>query len=80
MHASLAHFSAGARRHAPQDRRLSGTAADMVLNGAYLVDDDRVDDFVALVSALSKCQTAVRLEMTGPWPPYSFIGPSAADS
>jgi hypothetical protein len=73
VHASLAHFAAGARRHAPQDRRLSGAETAMVLNGAYLVDQDRVTEFTELVSALSKCHAAVRVELTGPWPPYSFI-------
>ncbi|NMO50728.1 GvpL/GvpF family gas vesicle protein [Actinoplanes sp. TBRC 11911] len=73
VHATLAHFAAGARRHAPQDRRLSGAETAMVLNGAYLVDQDRVTEFTELVSALSKCHAAVRIELTGPWPPYSFI-------
>jgi Gas vesicle synthesis protein GvpL/GvpF len=77
VHASLAHFAAGARRHAPQDRRLSGAETAMVLNGAYLVDKDRVVEFTDLVSALSKCHAAVRLEVTGPWPPYSFIAEEA---
>jgi hypothetical protein len=77
VHASLAHFAAGARRHAPQDRRLSGAETAMVLNGAYLVDSDRIVEFGHLVSALSKCHAAVRLELTGPWPPYSFIGEEA---
>ena len=73
VHDSLARIAADARRHAPQDRRLSGADTPMVLNGSYLVDKDRVGAFTKLVSALSERHAAVRLELTGPWPPYSFI-------
>jgi hypothetical protein len=44
----------------------------MVLNGAYLVDDVRAADFEELVVQLRADHPGVRLEVTGPWPPYSF--------
>jgi hypothetical protein len=74
VHAALAECAAAARRHAPQDRRLSGADTAMVLNGAYLVDPDRLTEFTELVATLPKRHPAVRLELTGPWPPYSFAG------
>lgn len=46
----------------------------MVLNGTYLVDDDRADEFAAVVEDLGKQFPGIRLELTGPWPPYSFAG------
>jgi hypothetical protein len=39
---------------------------------AYLVDRDRVDEFVALVEQLDGGLDDVDLVCTGPWPPYSF--------
>jgi hypothetical protein len=73
VHAALCELAVAGRRHAPQDRRLSGAVAPMVLNGAYLVDLTALDDFTAQVGALAGRHPGLRLELTGPWPPYSFV-------
>ncbi|MEV1147002.1 GvpL/GvpF family gas vesicle protein [Micromonospora sp. NPDC049799] len=73
VHEALAGYAVAARRHAPQDRRLSGAATAMVVNGAYLVDRPRLKGFSALVDALADRHPEIRLELTGPWPPYSFV-------
>ena len=78
IHAGLAGLSADARRHPAQDRRLTGTDAEMVLNGAYLVAADREEEFGELMVALERRHPTVRLERTGPWPPYSFVGDTPA--
>jgi hypothetical protein len=44
----------------------------MVLNGAYLVDAGHGARFADAVKALADRHRAIRLELTGPWPPYSF--------
>jgi hypothetical protein len=44
----------------------------MVLNAAYLLDDDRAAGFASQVEALGGRHPRLRLELTGPWPPYSF--------
>jgi hypothetical protein len=72
VHTTLAGMAVASRRHRPQDRRLSGQASAMVLNGAYLLDEDRSDEFVAVTAAMDDRHPALRLEVTGPWPPYSF--------
>ncbi|MFI5488721.1 GvpL/GvpF family gas vesicle protein [Micromonospora echinaurantiaca] len=72
VHDTLAGYAVAARRHAPQDRRLSGAPTPMVLNGAYLVESARLAGFTALVAALGERHPELRLELTGPWPPYSF--------
>ncbi|MFG3598623.1 GvpL/GvpF family gas vesicle protein [Micromonospora chersina] len=79
VHAALAGYAVAARRHAPQDRRLSGAPTAMVLNGAYLVDRDRWDGFAALARELAEGHPEVRLELTGPWPPYSFVAEPEAE-
>ncbi|MEU4566464.1 GvpL/GvpF family gas vesicle protein [Micromonospora sp. NPDC023956] len=73
VHAELAGHAAEARRHAPQDQRLSGARFPMALNGAYLVPVEGIGGFRTAVAALAARYPALRLELTGPWPPYSFI-------
>ena len=74
VHAELSRYAAGARLHPPQAPELTGSKDRMILNAAYLLDDGREQDFAALVTALGKRYRDVRLELTGPWPPYSFAG------
>ncbi|MEV4375537.1 GvpL/GvpF family gas vesicle protein [Streptosporangium sp. NPDC049644] len=70
VHAALAAASVASHRHRPQDPELSGREDPMVLNGAYLVDEDRAEEFVAVVDGLRG--QGIDLELTGPWAPYSF--------
>ncbi|WP_433605751.1 GvpL/GvpF family gas vesicle protein [Dactylosporangium sp. CA-139114] len=77
-HLALAADAAAARRHPPQDHRLTGRAETMVLNGAYLVDRGRAGPFADLVAAQAARHAELSLELTGPWPPYSFTGTEPA--
>jgi len=72
IHAALSRLAAGARLHPPQSPQLTGNSAPMILNAAYLLDSGRGRKFVEGVSDLAEQHPAVRLEVTGPWPPYSF--------
>ena len=47
----------------------------MILNGAYLVEADRVDGLRGLVDLFETHYRALgaRIELTGPWPPYNFF-------
>jgi hypothetical protein len=73
-HVSLMRLAVAGRRHPAQHRLLSGTRDWMVLNGTYLVEDDRAEEFAATVEELRDERGSTRLELTGPWPPYSFTG------
>jgi hypothetical protein len=53
-------------------RRAVVPRADLPVLDAYLVEQGRVDEFVALVAQLSDGMDDVELVCTGPWPPYSF--------
>lgn len=79
VHNELAELAKAARRHPPQAPQLTGTSARMTLNGTYLVDDARRDEFAARVVALDAEHPGIRLELTGPWPPYSFAGLERAE-
>lgn len=71
VHRELAAASSDSRRLAAQDRSLTGHTGEMVLNGAYLVADDRLDTFHQAVADLGT-RHDVRVESSGPWAPYSF--------
>ncbi|WP_433535969.1 GvpL/GvpF family gas vesicle protein [Micromonospora sp. CA-249363] len=79
VHTALREAAVAGRRHAPQDRRLSGASAPMALNGAYLVDVAALPHFTELVDALGDRHPNLRLELTGPWPAYSFVAEPSAD-
>lgn len=72
IHSELAAGAVASRRLAPQDPRLSGHSGTMTLNGAYLVDVAGTDSFHALVRDLAERHPEIRLQIDGPWPPYSF--------
>jgi hypothetical protein len=58
-----------------QNRELSGHTGDMLLNAAYLVEADAVDELRARVAELQERHIAygARVGLTGPWPPYNFV-------
>ena len=81
IHARLTRLSAGSRRYAPQNPVLTGRRDRMLLNGAYLVDDGRISAFHSAVAAIDAevRRAGVRVEVTGPWPSYSFTAEGLAD-
>ncbi|MFC0861827.1 GvpL/GvpF family gas vesicle protein [Sphaerimonospora cavernae] len=74
LHAALETVAVAGRRHRPQDPRLSGRTDWMVLNGAYLVDADREEEFAAVPAPFR--EQGFIVELTGPWAPYSFTDTS----
>jgi hypothetical protein len=83
VHARLQDWADGAVLNAPQNRDLSGHQGEMILNGAYLVEVEKVDGFRDLVAELQERHRGwgAQLELAGPWPPYNFVpgGTPAAD-
>jgi hypothetical protein len=71
VHAALARIAADARLHPPQSPELTGSTSAMLLNAAYLIDDEHAAGFRKAVDDLGN-RLSLRLELTGPWPPYSF--------
>lgn len=72
IHAELSGLGLDSRLHPPQVPQLAGTAAPMLLNGAYLLDQASERLFAQAVSQLAQQHPAVQVQLTGPWPPYSF--------
>ncbi|MFC5141809.1 GvpL/GvpF family gas vesicle protein [Actinomycetospora rhizophila] len=69
--AAVTALAAATRAHRLQDAQLSGRSDPMVLNHAYLLPVERADELRALVASLDD-HPRIRVEVTGPWVPYSF--------
>lgn len=80
IHAELADHAVATRQHPPQDPKLSGHDGTQILNVAYLLDDDQVDGFLAAVKDIDARLPGIGAEVTGPWPPYSFIDTGDTDT
>jgi hypothetical protein len=74
IHAGLLQHAVDGKRRPASDHHLSGREGWTVLNGTYLVERDGVDAFKAAVAAMDRNTPGIDLEITGPWPPYSFAG------
>jgi hypothetical protein len=70
VHARIGEIAVASRRYRPQKPQLSGRDEEMVLNAAYLVDDTRSAELRCVVESWAAPE--LRLELTGPWAPYSF--------
>jgi hypothetical protein len=68
----VAATAVAARRHRPQDARLSGLARPMLLNASFLVDRHEADAFRRSIDAVAQALPPDSVQLTGPWPPYSF--------
>ena len=79
IHAALGRLAAASDLRPPQDPRLSGQKEQMILNGAYLVDDQRSAEFTAAVQHAAVQHEPVSSILTGPWPPYSFAQAGALE-
>lgn len=75
LHDRLAGSASEALLNPLQHSEVSGHEGDMLLNGVYLIEDDAVAGFSALVDRLAEeyRPLGVSVELTGPWPPYNFV-------
>ncbi|HTS95458.1 MAG TPA: GvpL/GvpF family gas vesicle protein [Streptosporangiaceae bacterium] len=71
VHAALGRLAAASQLRPLQSAELTGEVTAMLLNATYLVDDAASARFAEAAATLGR-QHGVRVEITGPWPPYSF--------
>jgi hypothetical protein len=74
VHSRLSRHAVQARLYPPQSAQLSGARAPMLLNAAYLIEANGGSGFASAVADAATAHPELRLELTGPWPPYSFTG------
>ncbi|MFE9392552.1 GvpL/GvpF family gas vesicle protein [Streptomyces sp. NPDC006784] len=75
LHAALAGQAEDVREYPAQNPQLSGVPGQNLLNAAYLLPRERSEEFVESVERLGGHDSTVRVELTGPWAPYSFAAP-----
>ncbi len=63
------------RLHTIPPEKASEDDDDMIINATFLLRKEKVDDFIALADSLLVAHENIglSLEITGPWPPYSFV-------
>ncbi|MGW2405000.1 GvpL/GvpF family gas vesicle protein [Streptomyces sp. NPDC001739] len=66
-------------RHRAQQGELAQGPGENVVNDAYLVPQQDAEDFRAAVLRAGDGFPGVRVEVTGPWAPYSFAVPAEAE-
>lgn len=76
IHTALAELAARTAEHPPQDPRLAEYEGWMLLNNSYLVPDSRAQEFATAVASLEQRFPQIQLQLSGPWPAYSFTGSS----
>ncbi|MEU2181177.1 GvpL/GvpF family gas vesicle protein [Streptomyces thermolilacinus] len=69
-------YAAQRVRHPTQSGALTGPAEN-VLNDAYLVAHAYAEQFQAAIAEAAGVLDGIRVEVTGPWAPYSFAMPPA---
>jgi Gas vesicle synthesis protein GvpL/GvpF len=69
---ALSDIAVATRRRPSPDPRFGHDSGWMVLNGAYLLDVERADEFAEIVESVAAEHAALRADVSGPWPPYSF--------
>ena len=45
----------------------------MLLNASFLIDKDKIGDFSEAVEQLSNGDSGMKVQYSGPWPPYNFV-------
>ncbi|MBT2393257.1 MULTISPECIES: GvpL/GvpF family gas vesicle protein [Streptomyces] len=74
LHEELSRRAEAGMLHRPQQAQLSKAPGQNVLNAAYLVPREDSTAFIECVEGLRPDQPGLRVELTGPWAPYSFAG------
>ncbi|MEV6316340.1 GvpL/GvpF family gas vesicle protein [Streptomyces sp. NPDC051776] len=68
-------FAADRVAHRPQQGALAAGAGENIVNDAYLVPMERSEEFRAAVAEEGRTLSGARVDVTGPWAPYSFATP-----
>ncbi|MFI1436635.1 GvpL/GvpF family gas vesicle protein [Streptomyces lydicus] len=66
-------------QHRPQQGELARGPGENVVNDAYLVSQEHAESFRTDVLRAAEGLSGVRVEVTGPWAPYSFATPAEAE-
>lgn len=66
-------FLEALKKKAVQSKELKLFSDRLVLNASFLVDRDKMDDFSGEVGQLGNKYANLKIQYSGPWPPYNFV-------
>lgn len=61
------------KKIAAESKKLRLFSQRLILNASFLVDKDRMDEFSGEVGRLKDKYQSLKIQYTGPWPPYNFV-------
>ena len=70
---ALSDIAVAARRQPGEDPQFADRGEWLALSAAYLLDADHTAGFTATACGLTARHPGLRVELNGPWPPYSFV-------
>jgi hypothetical protein len=74
LHERLCRHAEDCRLHTPRHTPPPGAPGRTVLDAAYLVPRTHCEQFVEVVERTKSEEPGMRVELSGPWAPYSFTG------
>ncbi len=66
-------FLVALKKKAVQSKELKLFSDRLVLNASFLIDRDKIDDFSGEVAQLGNKYQDLKIQYSGPWPPYNFV-------
>lgn len=61
------------KKKAVQSKELKLFSERLILNTSFLVDRDKINDFSSEVEQLGNKYPYLKIQYSGPWPPYNFV-------
>lgn len=66
-------FMEALKKKAVKSKDLKLFSSRLLLNSSFLVDRDKIDDFSGETEQLGFRYPNVKIQYSGPWPPYNFV-------
>jgi hypothetical protein len=66
-------FLEALKKKAVQSKELKLFSERLVLNASFLIDRNKIDDFSVEVEQLGNKYQEIKIQYSGPWPPYNFV-------
>ena len=61
------------KKKAVQSKELKLFSERLILNTSFLIDRDKINDFSSEVEQLGNKYQNIKIQYSGPWPPYNFV-------
>ena len=66
-------FLEALKKKAVQSKELKRFSERLILNTSFLIDRDKINDFSSEVEQLGNKYPDLKIQYSGPWPPYNFV-------